>query len=179
LARNIEAQAENWDSGIVNTGCLFRGNAGEEDNCTYNGGKVEFGIERSAKAGHLTSEGDTIWDLSGNLYEFVDWGANTDFTKTPAIDMSICNSADEWQEFTDLLPLLATCSGIIANDYSPNDQSLNSTHKLGQIFLSNEGHAIRGGSWRTVALTAGIFNLNLSSDGSRNSLIGFRCVYRP
>ena len=85
LARNIENVPANWTSGIVGTGCLFRGNvgaelpcegpegpAGSEVNSGYSHGRPDYGQNRSSTAKLILSNESNekeIWDLSGNLFE--------------------------------------------------------------------------------------------------------------
>lgn len=174
IARNIEKQATNWDSKIVGTGHIFRGNAGATDDYTYSFSKMDYGSNRDIKASHTLSNSSVIWDFSGNAYEFVDWGKELTYTSPPKIDKSECNPANIWQE----LPILLACTGITIFDYQSFTFSYDSSHGLGQVFLSNGGFAIRGGSWSSGAENAGIYNLNLSSKGIGNSFTGFRCVFR-
>ena len=82
LARNIERIPENWTSGIVGTGEIYRGNtdgnpfscleATADDTNGYFGktdglGDYNLNQRRTLK---LTN-GETIWDMSGNMLEWV------------------------------------------------------------------------------------------------------------
>ena len=115
LARNIENVPANWTSGIVGTGCLFRGNvgaelpcegpegpAGSEVNSGYNHDRQpDYGSNRSSTeklTAKLTlSNGAEIWDLSGNLLERTDHPFRKE--KRPYVsgdgDPNVCNTHDK------------------------------------------------------------------------------------
>lgn len=82
LARNIERIPENWTSGIIGTGEIYRGNtdgfpfscleATADDTNGYFGktgglGDYNLNQRRTLKL----SNGETLWDMSGNMLEWV------------------------------------------------------------------------------------------------------------
>jgi hypothetical protein len=72
LARDIESTPASWTGGSVGSGMIKRGNAGTVDAGTYDGSDPEYGTSRNTKAELTLSNGNTIWDLSGNVNEWVD-----------------------------------------------------------------------------------------------------------
>ena len=187
IARNIEAQAANWSGGSVGSGCLFRGNNGTADACGYDGAsdtEPESGSGRDTKAKLTLSNGEEIWDFSGNVREWVDWTlggalvrvipANKAYATTGPKDYSI--------EFNTLNRKISNEDEMETITWQPLDTSLTSTNGIGQYYAGlnySGGAAFRGGAWGG-GLMAGVFSLRLSypKTDTRNST-GFRCVYRP
>lgn len=174
IAENIEAQDTNWSNGTVADGCLFRGNNGEDDSCGYDAGLIESGIGRSTKASMTLSNGEIIWDFSGNVTEWVDWGMSDVFTRAPVY----CD--DSWGDITSDF-----CDGLFLDtDFLPfNPKAIptstyRNTYGIGQIEGGPGGVITRGGAYN-YDLYAGIFNASLSqSSSTAREEIGFRCVYR-
>ncbi len=73
LARNIENQNANWSEGLVGNGVIFQGNIGSISEGSYDGADPEGGTGRDTKARHVLSNGQQMWDVSGNISEWVDW----------------------------------------------------------------------------------------------------------
>ena len=111
LARDIENVPANWTSGIVGTGCLFTGNVrttlpckgsadSEEDvDSGYNHGSPDYGPDRSSTAKLTLSNGEEIWDLSGNLWEIIDWHVSKDDRAYVSADGG---PKSKWRDFKDL-----------------------------------------------------------------------------
>jgi formylglycine-generating enzyme required for sulfatase activity len=178
IARNIEAQAGNWTSGTVGNGSLFMGNNG--GTCTvgtacYNGDNPEYTVKTEADitAKLVLSNGNEIWDLSGNVAEWVDK------TITRGNMPSLSTS---WLEYTSV-----TDYGLLGRD-SYNfavGKKYNSSNGVGKIYnyyskgSTEERVFLRGGSWLT-GTTAGLLYLSLSYDSStQTSNHGFRCAVVP
>ena len=90
IARNAEQVAANWQSGVVGTGCMFGGHmdndpasalAASTDNDPYHGTKdvageakcpftITEGNGNASKRIFTLSNGEVIWDLSGNVREW-------------------------------------------------------------------------------------------------------------
>lgn len=111
-----------------------------------------------------------IWDLAGNVWEWIDWDAGSaGFTTCPTDEIT------GWKEFS------VNPTGSLALDgYKPNNDTYNSTNNgFGRWIGGTRGGALRGGRFNSN-LYAGVFTLNLdTSPSGSSSLIGFRCVYRP
>ncbi len=183
LARNIESLGVNWSSGTVGSGTINRGwsanttpdtfqNTGVAsstgDNCVYNtdadtcGATGDFKLKRT----HTLSNGEEIWDLSGNVWEYIDWTVKT----------NKAGAQQNWielneQDSTDTMP---------SYTYRSFDRSLTGpTNGIGRYYpFDNDsgGAALRGGSWN-LGTSVGIYSLYLKNnptDGGGS--IGFRCA---
>lgn len=180
IARNVESVAANWTGGAVGSGCLFRGNVGGANNCTggasgYNASGPDSGTSRSdnGTASLTLTNGREIWDLSGNVWEWVDWTLGGGLGSTP----SCASGAREFPA--------VNCGPLSSNDYLPENPSgqtpanYDSSFGLGRFIGGSGGTVRRGGHWAVGGL-AGAFTLNIgNSSGYNSSILGFRCVYRP
>lgn len=80
IARNIEEQDENWSGNNVGVGCVFRGNVGVDDACSYDNDGPDKGSSRDSKASHTLSNSEVIYDFAGNVFEWVDYGQEETIT---------------------------------------------------------------------------------------------------
>jgi len=173
IARNVEAQPANWTGNAVGNGILKRGNVGITDAASYGAGTAaNFGTDRDTKAQLVLSNGETIWDLSGNVWE---WTNDTIQGKDQPTGSS---TGFAWREFNAL-----TTYGTLSYDkVRPANSAYISTYGAGKIYsdgtVSNTTTYafLRGGSWYNGA-TAGAFTLSLSyAPGISYYGVGFRCV---
>lgn len=182
IARNIEQVPENWTSGIVGTGQIAKGHTdGNPDNPlavsdesdAYNG--TLNSLADSAGAGQeqrrilKLSNGNVIWDFSGNIWTWVDWSSSDAVFTTGPLDAS-----ETSRELTEL------AGSITAFDLQPAGGHT-SFQSFGQWFGAGGvgGAVIRGGRWGNNAL-AGPFSMYMANAVSTSSAHnGFRCVYRP
>ncbi len=175
MAEDLENQNANWSGAVVGTGCLFRGNNGTADACGYAKGAIDSGAARDNKARLFLSNGSEIWDVAGNVTEWIDWD------KQGVISLAPTYCTDTWTEIntdicddnlTDLYFLPRNPAGI-----SPSS-TYDSSYGLGKFEGGSGGAATRGGSYQ-YADFAGVFGLSLSGTLlSAQQDIGFRCVYR-
>lgn len=174
IAENLEGQNSNWSGALVGNGCLFRGNNGIDDACGYNSTSIEKGLGRNNKASLTLSNGEVIWDFSGNVAEWTDWGKDTLLTKAPN------SCTDNWGEIDEqfCLERIDPTEFMPSNPLSLPTEDWNSSYGLGQIEGGGGGHAVRGGSFQ-YGLLAGVFSLSLAqTEEMASKNIGFRCVYR-
>lgn len=182
LARNIENTASNWSNGAVGNGVLARGWAARtsygdswtnnavapstDSSCLYNTAADSCGPTGTHlyKRTHTLSNGQTIWDFSGNVYEW-----NND----------ICSqtnwSSSSWIEWdnSDLSDYEKPNAGPSGN--------YTSTHGAGRYYgcTANGNGFIRGGRWGDGA-GAGVFALRLGYGPTDSSTgLGFRCTVTP
>jgi len=186
IARDVEAQAANWADGVVGStvasgGGLFRGNVGILDSASYNGSDPEYGTGRNVKAKLVLSNGEEIWDLSGNVWEWVNQviacaGAQCTVDEMPYD----ATPGSEWVEFT----AINSYGELDYDKIRPAGNGLNADYGVGQIYtdsnaasLSGNTHAfLRGGDWGDGA-GAGVFTLILNNAPSyTHTLFGFRCA---
>ena len=191
VAREIEANPLNWQTGEVGGGLLNRGHSNYRPNMSTSiEDPTNYWDQDTDESGqgavwayrrvHFLKNGEAIWDFAGSVYEWVDWTTGgIEFTSGPYT----CDGA-----WTD--PFNVNCAGLQARDYLPanpagiaENQYTASLHGVGQIKGTSEGNqnstaggaAIRGGCWISINV-AGIYNLDLEYGPSYYSrYIGFRC----
>jgi len=204
IARNAESVSSNWSTGTVGTGVMARGWTAStsalpvdpwqntavapstDENCLYN-----TGLNTCASSGdHLyrrtlaLSNGEEIWDLSGNVMEWVDWETGGVFTTVNQEDKAFVNADGGavlgWREFMSLDRNIDNGDVMNPLTWQSSTPALNSAHGIGQYYAGTYGGApLRGGSWIDGA-RSGAFTLSLVRISSNvNALFGFRCVYRP
>jgi hypothetical protein len=188
IAYEIEKTASNWSSGVVGTGMLNRGHSDNSPgsalavtdvNDPYNGTGNNSG--QAAGSGweqrrrHTLSNGQTIWDLAGNIFEWVNWSLGGPLTYGP----TSCNSG----EFPNV-----SCGALSAADYMPGNPGgapaagYNRNYGLGYFdgLEQGTGGAIRRGGLWWHGTSAGVFQLATDGLGVfQVNYIGFRCVFRP
>jgi len=184
IARNIEGQLSNWTTGTaasstIGTGGLYRGHsdgspysglAAGADNDGYIGtNNSGFSIERRT---HTLSNGEVIWDLSGNVWE---WTNDSILGKDQPTGSPV---GFNWRQFTSI-----SNYGTLSYDLTrPSNNTWNSTQNMGQIYSdgtssNNTSYAfLRGGAWYP-ATSAGVSALRLDMVAA-SSVFGFRCVLR-
>ena len=175
IARNVENVASNWSSGIVGTGMMPRGhsdgipnNALEVTNIydpydqTGNNSGQAAGSGWEQKRTLTLSNGNVVWDITGNVWEWIDWTPPTTCTDM-GVELSSVNCGTD----------LAT------TDYMPSHPAYGTSQGMGRFYGGTGGAALRGGYWYSGA-GGGAFALGLNYSPSDTSAgFGFRCVYRP
>lgn len=189
MARDIESVNVNWSSGTAGSGSLNRGwvqtntaaATAANSTCLYNTAANTCGTTgtHDQKRTHTLSYGEEIWDVGGNLYEWIDWQV------TPANKAYIFadgGPVGAWRDFKDLDRLIASTDEMPPEKWQPKFSTLTKTSGIGGYFAGTTapgGVARRGGMWADGA-DAGVYGLNLVRLATvGNSYVGFRCVYRP
>lgn len=191
IARNIEAQAQNWSSNQVGLGFLNEGHSDASPGATlaiadetdpFNGTGQTNGDQKRT---HVLSNNQTIWDFSGNVWEWVKDDNATNY----GVDAF-------FYQITDIThPNAGTLNdGVsrrVKSQFGPlgDYTSLSTTPfgHLGRAFISTvNGGVVRGGSYIDYATNAatneegGIFSVNTQySVLATEARIGYRCVYQP
>ena len=166
------ADAENAFSAT----CQLQGTNGNTNDFGYSGTNANFAVaydpEYSGRASLRTQvlpNGQIIWDIAGNVAEWVDEIANADdgpISSTPA---------SGWLEYPNIVKY---------NNMSfvrPSGYNWTSANGIGQVYTDYDAGAAlrgfaRGGSWQDGA-KAGVFALDLShSPNEAGDSIGFRCA---
>ena len=189
IARNAASLASNWANGVIGStvasgGGLKRGNVGITDSVSYDGTDPEYGTGRDVKAKLVLSNGQEIWDISGNVWQHV--RRDEDDTLTPQNRQpglgDVCDDAAGtgcWGEFTDITDYRDLTYDIIR----PFDSALNANYGVGRIWTYGDGETattdrvfLRGGNW-TDGSNAGVFTLDLVwVTSSQGDDVGFRCA---
>lgn len=191
IARNVENVGSNWTSGIAGSGVLARGwtngsNAGVAPStgpsCLYNNGAntcASTGTTDNRRTLTL-SNGEEIWDFSGNAWEWVNWKV------TPAnkayIAANPIGTDQGWKEFRDLNTNIGASDEMRPSTWQSSFLSAIGTEGLGRYYAgvnTSGGAALRGGDWNSGE-NAGVYTLHLLYSSSiAHTFFGFRCVYRP
>jgi hypothetical protein len=189
IAHNIENVAANWSNAAVGDGHLSRGhsdNSPDEPcdallenvhtNCST------LGATWNQRRTNTLSNGEVIWDFSGNVFNIIDW--NIDTTKKAYIHADGAPLA-AWRDWTALHadPRNTSESDPMPTwTWSASNPNLTSAENIGRyhagaVFVG--GAARRGGAWLN-GTDAGIFSLVLNAtSGSTINDMGFRCSYHP
>jgi formylglycine-generating enzyme required for sulfatase activity len=177
VARNAEQVASNWTNGVVGgsnvlaAGWRNGSNTGVAPNntpaCLYNTGANTCNATGTVDQRRtLTlSNGNTIWDIGGNVYEWTNDLVN-DANNTWASGI-----AAGWQEWTTFTATQRDSGG------PGSTVAYTSTNGVGQVYGGANGNAfLRGGMWGSGA-AAGAFTLALYYVPSGSSAYrGFRCA---
>lgn len=197
LARAVEYDPTNWQSGAIDTGALHHGHshgttptmqsANEDDfySCAYTTDTpLLFSLCGDAGAQRRTlnlPEGEVIWDFAGNADEWIDWDLHAS-----GINMAYLNGAT--LNNSTFANAIATAPSLALNHFkfTPSKSSWNhTTQGVGMINTSAvyaNAYAARGGNYQDGLLWgAGIYTLDFMTDSptSTNSTTGFRCAYTP
>lgn len=183
MARDIENVDSNWTGQSVGIGCLYRGNSGEAtvglgttngDSCGYDGANPEEGTGRDLRAKHTLSNGQEVFDLAANVDEWVDFDKDTVGFQEHT---TVCSSSGGFIEFPSVS---ASCPGLVDVDYNTSNGGYDSNQGIGQYYASGGSGAIQRGGRPTNTSNAGVFLFYIGANASSgNTVVGFRCVYRP
>ena len=187
IATNIVGVSSNWSNGAVGNGQLIRGHSDTspglpcaasvdigmnvvETDCSAKPSANDDYIEQRT---HTLSNGEVIWDLSGNAWEWTNYF--NDYDKPSPLGL-------DWSEYvsvtgTTSMPLTALVPQLVI------DNAWSSAESIGSYLAGdnlNGGALLRGGSFGNTT-NAGIFAAGLfESPTYRMPHVGFRCTYaRP
>ena len=114
---------------------------------------------------HILSNGNVIWDIAGNVWEWSDAYIN-------GVADRMAVTADAWQEWS------------VVTDYNnlsytrPQNPSWLSTNGIGKVYVTataGQRGFFRGGAWNNGA-AGGVFTLFLNDAPSVvSAVLGFRC----
>ncbi len=191
VARNIEVQASNWDTGVVGSSRLFAGHSDalpsaslavtdSADFYSDTGSNPSTSTLGQQRRTYTLSNGETLWDIQGNVAEFVKDSSTTNF-----------GAADYVSQITDTThPTTGTVGDLTgttkylfgpAGDYT----NLGSVGygSLGRDYLFNNGSPkaiVRGGAWENGGYVSGLFSVTFNYEATlSDSFLGFRCTYQP
>ena len=173
-ALNIANQGVNWSSGIAYIGELNRGYsnnyssgssaASPDDNqaCFGTGQVCSSSQWSDQRRTHVLSSGGVIWDLSGNVWQWV----SDNYSQGPSAN----------QYIIDLTGVLRTQFGNNQICQTPGAGACG----FGYGQFGSPGGAIARGDTYAGGSGAGVFAVDLRDSPSyQNSIIGYRCVYHP
>ena len=189
IARNISNQATNWQSGTVGSGCMYGGHmdnlpanklATSDDGTPYSGtldastdaSKCPFVVNvAGAKASRRTmnlSNGSVIWDISGNVWEWVD----EQCANGSGMSSTYWYNSGAWVKWSH-----ANLSDYELYVAGPTS-GYTSANGVGQYFgcTTNGNALLRGAGWYN-GVDAGAFTMAFSNATSNSyTAFGFRCV---
>ena len=187
INRNVEGIASNWSSGIVGSGSLNRGHSdnspanslaagNDNDPCFGTGDPCSDVIWHIQRRTHLLSNGEVIWDLSGNVYDLLDDVIQEQDKPNNG------SSGFLWQEWA---VFQNGEYGTLSYDLlRPTDSAWTSTEGIGQYYAGNVSGTnhylfLSGQTWNG-GTNAGLFStiLNQTLSYTSNS-VGFRCTKTP
>ena len=191
IARNIEDVASNWKNDTVgDAGGLSVGHsdsvpsgtraASSDDNnaCYETGNTCDGSTWHSQRRTHTLSNGEVVWDIGGNVYE---WVKDTN-TVNYGSDLGIAQITDATRPTSGSLSGGTTTTERKAKghfgpsgDYTDLDSDPWGGLGFGRL-AGSVGGVARGGS----IIFGGVFTVDLASSvSSKFYAHGFRCVYRP
>ena len=179
IAWNAQNNPQNWSGNAVGSGYIYSGHndgspnyaleASSDDSQGYYGETNTGGNQKRTLS---LSNGQTIWDMAGNVWQWTNdtiTGGNEPTGATPGF---------AWREFT----AITTWGSMSQQTAGPLNASWNSSQGIGQIY--SDGTAsnatiygfLRGGYWN-VGGYAGVETLSLNiTPGYTDISIGFRCA---
>lgn len=182
IAENAMRQSSNWADGNIGSkasdgGGMYIGNVdpgSSHSHLGYDGADPESGTGRDTTARLQLSNGNYIWDFSGNVWEWTNGYVTTDGVPEP--------DANGWTEYTAITKFQEM------SDEKPLNPSWNASNGIGRIYLdqspySNNDkitdniHAVRRGGHWGLGASAGALSVTLHGAPSHTySGFGFRCV---
>lgn len=202
IARNAEQRSQNWTTGTVGSGSLFRGHtdnspasalvASANDADGYLGTGNSAGSSPEQKRTIALSNNAIIWDFPGNVWE---WNNNTVQRKDQPVAWN--GSVDDtsgfnWSDYasgslTRYIHTYKPGSVIQQATVGSSNLAWNANQGIGRIYHYSDPNDtntttygfLRGGRWSDGA-SAGLFSLDLSSTPAyRANYLGFRCASDP
>lgn len=189
-ARDVELQATNWSGGgIGSVGGLSIGHSdgtplstlaasGDDTDACYGTGQTcDLNTWDQQRRTFQLSNGAIVWDLAGNIWEWVAGDNNTDFGTDTALAL-----------VTDTThPTIGTIGGLTgtakfhfgaSGDYTSLTTGTEGGIGAGIINYTSGG-IFRGNRWNSIT-GAGVFRVQLNQSTSwTHSSLGFRCVWTP
>lgn len=179
----------NWTGAITGQGSIYKGHALQppavacpadandqlafvENDCSAKS-QEQISPERQSLRRTLAIESQMIWDLSGNVWEWVRFDRGNQDKPAPY--------ETTWHEYRVLVPTATfPITDFIPNQKAFWDAAWDNSHGIGVYSggPNGEGGAmIRGGGWY-FGQSTGLFSASIKYDRTlKNANLGFRCSY--
>ncbi len=182
IAQNVLSVASNWSGAAVGSGYIYSGhNDGSPNNAIapvaddtdgYNGTGNSSGNQKRTLT--LTN-GQVIWDLSGNVYEWTN--ATIAGNAQPGLSGEVAYAWKQWNNGSLLMNGLPYNSQPASTGIA-GVTGWSSTQGIGQLY-SDYGetgtHAfLRGGNWINNSNAGVLYLILFNSAGSTSTSVGFR-----
>ena len=178
LARNIEATAGNWDLAVAGVNNINQGHSdGTPGNslaantdtsaCFGTGQTCSDSVWNSQRRTFLLSNGAVIWDLAGNVAEWINWNVST-------------GKASPQNAYIEINTTAVPTGTMTSATFQSNINTLTSAKGIGDYYPGlngSGGAALRSGLWYD-GVHSGVYTLglDLAASGYSNTTIGFRCT---
>lgn len=132
-------------------------NAADPYSGTGNNSGQAVGSGKEQKRTFTLSNGEVIWDFSGNVFEWTDWTLGGNLVYGP----TSCTAA--WIEFPNV-----SCAEVAAGDFMPGNPAgvpaanYDSVYGLGRFHGGTGGATARSGSW-SFGANVGAFMIYMNS----------------
>ena len=212
IARNIELVGSNWkngtvgDAGGLSTGhsdqdpvAILEANSNDNNACHETGNTCDGSTWHSQRRTHTLSNGEVVWDIAGNIWEWVKDNNAVNYGITSSILVAISSITDETHSTSGSLSGgTTTTSRTVKGHFGPSGDytGLDSNPRGGLGFIlrinsstSGDTGIARGWDFTvgasvaiggSVTIISGVFATNHHHPPSdANSSYGFRCAYHP
>lgn len=190
IVQNAELVASNWTSGTVGSEMMFRGhsdsgpnnslsvsNVNDSYDQTTNSSGDAIGSGKEQRRTLTLSNGQVIWDIAGNVWEWVKDGNLTNFGS----DIFISQLTDITNSTTGTVGGLTGTAKYLFGPVGTYP-SLGATlyGGLGMGYFNANANSIHRGGPYSAANLAGPFSVELSANPASYTAgdLGFRCVFR-
>lgn len=161
IARNVEMQPNNWTNGEVGNGMLYRGHTDGIDDSDfsnyphalradpneYDGYYLTGNSESNGKDQRRTlylSNGEVIWDMNGNLAEYVklDFSDLTDSANLILGKNQPYDSSNPigffWREIPNLTKNIGSLGQLSADEIFPFNKLLETSNGIGKMYSTSD-----------------------------------------
>jgi formylglycine-generating enzyme required for sulfatase activity len=140
------------------------------------GTSIETSSEQ--KRTHTLSNGAVIWDMSGNVWQWVNDVRSA--LGIPAADDTAGMSTNAWYSYLNGATNRFSATGnLIFGNLGSSGLQFSESKNSGQLFGGSAGAVRRGGNWYNTS-NSGLFAAALDTEPTGTyDHIGFRCVFLP
>ena len=187
IAQDTELTASNWTSGVVGSEMMYRGHSDNSsillsvtnindgyDQTGNNAGQV-WGSGKEQRRTLNMSNGEVIWDMAGNVWEWVKENNTTNFGSSSYISQI----TDANHAVTGTVgPLTGTTKYLFGPSGTYTGLGASQYGGLGYGYVNfSAGAVFRGGYWGSHT-SSGVFGASSINPTAMSYTIGFRCTFQ-